>query len=131
MVKNKNFDNWNELKKKIHINNENKFYHEREVWWCSIGVNVGFEQDGKGEDFSRPVLVVKGFSKNVFICVPLTTRLKDGKYYSDIFLGDKIKRKVILSQIRLIDSKRLEEKICTIDECQFNAIKEKITQLIG
>lgn len=131
MEKNKDFNKWNELKKRIHINNENKFYHEREVWWCSIGVNVGFEQDGKGEDFSRPVLVIKGFSKNVFICVPLTTRLKEGKYYCDISLGDEIKRKIILSQIRLVDSKRLEEKICTIDEYQFNTIKEKITRLIG
>lgn len=94
-------------------------------------MNVGFEQDGKGEDFSRPILVIKGFSKNVLLCIPLTTRLKEGKYYYDILLGDEIKRKVILSQIRLIDSKRLEEKICTIDERQFKTIKQKITQLIG
>jgi mRNA interferase MazF len=131
MEKSKNFDKWNIEKKKIHTNNRSKFYREREVWWCSLGVNIGFEQDGKGEDFSRPILVVKGFSKNVLLCIPLTTKLKEGKYYYDIFLKDKIKRNVILSQIRLIDSKRLEEKICTIDECQFKSIKQKITQLIG
>lgn len=126
----KDFDKWNKNKKQIHINNENKFYCEREVWWCSLGINIGFEQDGKGEDFSRPILVIKGFSKDVLLCIPLTTKLKEGIYYSDIDLGDGIKRKVILSQIRLIDSKRLEEKICTIDEIQFNVIKQKIIQLI-
>ena len=96
-----------------------------------MGINIGFEQDGKGEKFSRPVLVIKGFSKNVFLCVPLTTKLKEGKYYNDIILNDGVKRKVILSQIRLVDSKRLIEKVCTIDEMQFKIIKQKITQLIG
>ncbi|MEI6528427.1 MAG: type II toxin-antitoxin system PemK/MazF family toxin [bacterium] len=127
----KDFDKWNESKKVIHHKNEDKFYHEREVWWCSLGINIGFEQDGKGEEFSRPILIIKGFSKNVFLCVPLTTKLKQGKFYQDIDLGDKIIRKVILSQIRLIDSKRLENKICTIDELQFQTIKQKITRLIG
>ena len=109
-------------------NRDNFFYHEREVWWCALGLNVGFEQDGKGEDFSRPVLVIKGFSKNILLCIPLTTKPKEGKYYHDINLGDGLARKVILSQIRLIDSKRLEEKICTLDEIQFGSIKQKIIQ---
>ena len=42
----KDFDSWNE-KKKILNNNDVSFYHEREVWWCSLGVNVGYEQNGK------------------------------------------------------------------------------------
>lgn len=125
----KDFDSWNKKKKTLN-NRGSFFYHEREVWWCSLGINIGFEQDGKGEDFSRPVLVIKGFSRNVLLCIPLTTKLKEGKYYHEISLKDNIGRKVILSQIRLIDSKRLEEKICTIDEMQFDAIKQKIIRLI-
>ena len=38
----KNFDNWNNKKKKI--NEENfldLFFHEREIWWCSLGLNKG------------------------------------------------------------------------------------------
>jgi hypothetical protein len=34
------------------------FYHKREIWWCSLGVNVGFEQDGTGTNYDRPVLVI-------------------------------------------------------------------------
>jgi len=124
----KDFDKWNE-KKKLLNNGDNFFYHEREVWWCALGLNVGFEQDGKGGDFSRPVLVIKGFSKNVLLCIPLTTKPKEGKYYHNINLGDGLARKVILSQIRLIDSKRLEEKMCTLDQIQFSSIKQKIIQL--
>lgn len=125
----KDFDKWNK-KKKLLNDGDGRFYHEREVWWCALGLNVGFEQDGKGKDFSRPVLIIRGFSKQVLLCVPLTTKTKEGKYYGDVRLGDGVARKIILSQIRLIDSRRLEEKICTIDEGQFNIIKQKIIRLI-
>lgn len=126
----KDFNLWHKRKNEINNSNKNVFYHEREVWWCSLGLNIGFEQDGKGEDFSRPVLIIKGFSKNVFLCVPLTTRNKEGKYYHGINLKDGVERKVILSQLRLVDSKRLKEKIQTLDEEQFMKIKNAITKLI-
>ncbi|OHA46307.1 MAG: hypothetical protein A2541_02635 [Candidatus Taylorbacteria bacterium RIFOXYD2_FULL_36_9] len=125
----KDFDKWNNQKKLIN-NLENLFYHEREVWWCHLGINVGFEQDGKGKNFLRPILIIKGFSKNVLLCVPLTTKLKEGKYYSQIILSDGLPRMVILSQIKMIDSKRLREKICMISEDQFKIIKQKIIHLI-
>lgn len=126
----KNFQIWHRKKENINDQGERRFYHEREVWWCSLGVNVGFEMDGKGEDFVRPVLILKGFSKEIFICVPLTTKTKQGKFYSDVRLGDEKPRKIILSQIRLVDSKRLQEKIATLDEAQFNDIKKKIIRLL-
>ena len=126
----KDFDEWNNKKTEIDHANNRAFYHEREVWWCSTGLNVGFEQDGKGENFSRPVLIVKGFNKNVFLSVPLTIKAKEGKYYYSIDLEDGIPRKIILSQIRLLDSKRLQEKIVTIHADQFSEIKKAIIQLL-
>ncbi|MDQ7009415.1 MAG: hypothetical protein Q9M94_03950 [Candidatus Gracilibacteria bacterium] len=57
----KDFDKWNKLKKNIN-NKKQKFYvKEREVWSVKMGQNVGFEEDGKGKDFERPVLVLKKF----------------------------------------------------------------------
>ena len=41
----KDFNEWNTQKKTIHNSGENKFYHPRDIWWCSLGTNVGFEQD--------------------------------------------------------------------------------------
>lgn len=126
----KDFTKWHNKKTEIDHSNDRAFYHEREVWWCSTGLNVGFEQDGKGENFSRPILIIKGFNKNVFLSVPITTKIKDGKYYHRIDLGDSIPRKVILSQIRLLDTKRLQEKITMIHEEEFSEIKKAIIQLL-
>ncbi len=127
----KDFVEWHKIKQDIHKREKRPFYNEREVWWCSVGENVGFEMDGKGEDFTRPVLIIKGFSKEVFLCVPITTKLKIGKYYADINFGDGKARKAILSQIRLIDGRRLQEKIITLDVPHFKEIKQAITRIIG
>ena len=48
----KNFDRWNAKKKAIHDSACTALFHEREVWWCVLGTNVGFEQDG-GKGTSR------------------------------------------------------------------------------
>jgi mRNA interferase MazF len=77
----KDFDTWNSKKKEVHKQEAPPFYHQREIWWCSLGLNVGFEMDGTGERFDRPVLVLKGFNKNTFLGVALTGRKKEGKYY--------------------------------------------------
>lgn len=126
----KDYSLWHKIKSWLHNNKPRVFFHEREVWWCSIGLNVGFEQDGKGRDYARPVLIIKGFSKEVFLCVPLTTKNKTNRFYADVDINDGIKRKAILSQIRLIDAKRLQEKIGVVDVLEFKKIKEAIIKLI-
>ena len=102
----KDFDIWNIQKKNTHQSHGRPMFSEREIWWCSLGVNVGDEQDGKGTSFSRPVLVLKKFNRNIFVGVPLSTQLKDKSYYHRINFKGK-EQSVILSQIRLLDAKRL------------------------
>ena len=64
----KDFDKWNKRKKEIHNRKDiPEFYHQREIWWCVMGTNVGVEADGKGNDYGRPVLVLKGFNKESFL----------------------------------------------------------------
>ena len=53
----KKFDEWNEVKKQVHNRNNIIHFKEREVYWASIGENVGFEQNGKGSDCSNPVSI--------------------------------------------------------------------------
>ena len=81
----KNFNEWNEKKKEIHNNISKKdildkkvYFKDREVWWVSIGINIGFEIDGKNHDFERPVLIIKKINKNQFWGLPLTSKDKEG-----------------------------------------------------
>ncbi len=41
-----------------------------------MGVNIGVEADGKGEDYSRPIIIIKGFNKQSFIGIALTGKKK-------------------------------------------------------
>lgn len=119
----KDFDNWNSRKKNINQTGALPFYHEREIWWCALGINVGFEIDGTGDNFDRPILVIKGFNKNTFLGLALTGRKKEGKFY--FYLGEIENRPAtaVLSQIRLIDVKRLVRKMATLDQKVFEKLK--------
>ena len=67
----KDFDRWNTGKKKIHDEGTQKLFHEREIWWASFGINIGREQDGRGDNFERPIVVLKTLSPDTFMCLPL------------------------------------------------------------
>lgn len=125
----KDFAKWHKEKQRVQSGDERVFYHEREVRWCSLGLNVGFESDGKGDKYLRPVLIVRGFSREVCFCVPVTTKVKKGIFYHPVDLEDGIKRTAMLSQLRLLDTKRLHEMIGTAGGKQFKEIKQAITRL--
>ena len=130
MEKNKNFDKWNELKKKLNTKNADVLFHEREIWWCSLGVNVGFEEDGKNDLFERPALVVKKFNRSVLWILPLTRSQKTGGYYYRITQNDEDDSVVILSQLRLISSKRLLRKMRMLGNLEFKDITAKIGEFL-
>ena len=128
----KDFDAWNEVKK---IKNENirnlrLFFKEREIWWMYFGLNIGDEQDGKGSEYVRPVLIIKKFNKNLFWGCAISSKLKSNNgYYFQIFTKDG-PRSVILSQFRLYDLQRLRNKMdmCTLDD--FCKIKQAIKDML-
>ncbi len=126
----KDFEKWNIEKQKIHYKNESKLYHEREIWWCSLGVNVGFEQDGDGIEYQRPVLLFKSFSKNTCLIFPLTTSLTKHKMRMKIGMVDDKEASVILSQPRLIDNMRLVEKVGYLDKVTFENIRKTIKDML-
>ena len=125
----KDYDSWNRQKKQANAVAVRPMFKEREVWWCSLGLNVGDEQDGKGGAFVRPVLVLKKFSRNVFIGIPMSTQLKDSHFYYKIhFRG--IDQSLILSQVRLMDAKRFRDKMGEIPSHEMPKIKEKLKKLM-
>lgn len=126
----KDFDKWNKSKQNIHNKGENKLYHAREVWWCSLGVNIGYEQDGTGADAERPVLILKGFSKQVCLAIPLTTSTKVNPYHFALGKIDGRDSFAIMSQIRLIDTKRLINKVGVINQKLFEDIRKTAKDLL-
>ncbi len=128
----KDFQQWHIAKEKIHCQSDGQtiYFHERDIWWCRIGVNVGFEQDGKGKSFSRPVLIVKKFNQFVFWAIPLSTKIKKNRYYLACACSDGETRAAIISQLRLISSKRLTDKVGFAKEDSFSAIKKAIKDLL-
>ncbi len=95
-------------------------------------MNIGFEQDGKGEEFRRPVLILKKFNKYVVLIVPLTTKIKkDNKYYLPCSLvSDTVPRMAIISQVRLIDTKRFIDKLGVMEEESFAQIRNAIKGML-
>ena len=125
----KKFSEWNELKIQLHNNKKEQYFKERDIFWVSIGVNIGFEQDGKGGIFSRPVLIVKKYGKNIFFGIPLSTQLKEGSFFFDFEL-DGQKSSALLVQARIYDAKRLENKIGKIFVDDFKRLKTKLGELL-
>ena len=130
----KDYGEWHKKKKILNERKDvdNIFFREREVWWTALGVNIGFEQDGKGEEFRRPVLILKKYNKYLVLVVPLTTKIKkDNKYYIDCsIMNDTIPRMAIISQVRPIDTKRFIDKLGVADEDSFIKIKNTIKAML-
>lgn len=124
------FTNWTKQKIRIHHTDISELYfREREVWWASIGANVGFEQNGKHESYERPIVILKKFNKEVLWVLPMTSREKTGKYYFESkYNGEK--SFVVLSQLRVISSRRLLRKIRVMEEAQFEELRKLVKDLI-
>ena len=53
----KDFLGWHRHKEQLHAQHHTPTFQEREIWWCSVGVNIGHEMDGKNQFYNRPVLM--------------------------------------------------------------------------
>lgn len=115
----KDFDGWIAKKKKTDaIKSRAPYFRERDIWWVSVGVNVGFEEDGKNGNFVRPVLVIKKFNQELFMGLPMSTKLKNNKYYLPVSMQGR-KVSVLISQLRVFSSKRIWNKLGELDTADF------------
>ncbi len=127
----KDFDGWSRVKKETEISHRPAFYHEREIWWCTFGINVGHEQNGKGKHFLRPIVIIKKFNFETCICLPLTKGIRESRFHFPFYLNDTVPNTAILSQVRVIDTKRLVNKIGIVSKKEFEDIKQKLTRLFA
>ncbi len=127
---NKDFDNWNELKKKLEDNEKTVFFKEREIWWVNLGLNVGNEQCGKGNRSVRPVLILKKFNNHFFFGIPLSSKQKENLYYFNFEFKGK-EQSAIMCQAKPFSAKRLCDLYGYVGIEVFNAIRKKTGKLLN
>ncbi len=125
----KRFLEWLGLKEKLHHSeHEPPLFKEGELWWCYLGENVGAEVNGKGVQFTRPVLIFRKYDRYSFFAIPLTTKNKNGTWYCSFTHNGKFQN-TQLAQGRVVSSKRLKELIGKIDSVDFKKVREAFLAL--
>jgi len=127
----KKHDEWNSVKKNLEKKKSRIYYKEREIYWANIGENIGSEQNGKGDDFTRPLLIFKKFSNDIFFGIPLSTQVKEGNWFFEFSFKDEELSTALLVQSRLFDIKRLDKKIGKISVEDFSMLKIKFKELMN
>lgn len=126
----KDYRKWSFYKSFINNYKDRVKAHEREIWLCALGENIGFEQNGKGKRYVRPVIIFKKFSSDACLIIPITSTKKVGPFYFH-FNIQGIENVAILSQIRFIDNKRLLRQVAYISFNDFYLLKQKFRHLIA
>lgn len=125
----KKFLEWIGLKEKLHTAaHKPPLVSEREIWWASIGENIGSEIDGKSKLFSRPVIILKKLAHGFYLVIPTTTQQRKGTWYVD-FRHQGKDMVACLHHIRTIDYRRLWSRLGQIDSDDFMRIQEGFWKL--
>lgn len=125
----KDFDGWNIVKKKLDQSDRKFLFKQGEVWWCSVGINIGDESCGKGKTLRRPVLVLKKLSSRNFIGIPLSTKERVGTWFATVLINGGAQY-FLLHQIRMFSTNRLQRRLTTLDKYDFLKVKEKLEFLL-
>ena len=122
-------DLWNSIKKELATKKITNFkFFERDIFFMSIGQNVGYEQYGKGDVFLRPVIVLKKLSKYTFIGIPLSSQEKTGNFYFK-FIFKNIDNYALLNQVRVFDIRRNKYFSGRISNSDFEKLKKQFIKL--
>ena len=125
-TENLEFDRWNELKKKISKNSKTVLFKQRDIVFVKVGKNIGYEQDGTGEEFLRPVLVYKKFNKEQFLGFAMTKKGKDDQFHYKLSENSY----VILSQLKTYSSKRIKYIAKAVKQNTLQEIHKKFVKLV-
>jgi mRNA interferase MazF len=120
----KRFGEWVQYKEKLHyIKKGSPLIREGDLWWLSIGENIGSEINGKSHLFSRPGVILKRLSYRLYLIAPTTSQKREGSWYAQI-MQEKRHVSICLHQIRVIDYRRLSNRLGKLDSNDFEKVKE-------
>jgi len=129
------FNEWNEVKKKTQDNQRKLGIKPRDIFWAKIGQNIGSEEYGKNDNFTRPVIIIRKLTHDLFIGIPLTSTLKDNDYFHSFEYTNKsnglIKNSAMILQVRTFSIKRLMNKTGVISKEDFEVVIEKSKKLFS
>lgn len=121
---------WCRLKIVLWGKQSKTIFKHGDIWWCSLGMNIGEEMFGKGEKFTRPILIFRKFTGNSFLGLPIIKQEKQGTWYVEITIH-KERRWVMLNQARVLDKKRLTNRMGALDDNDFQKVKKKFIEFYG
>ena len=125
------YDEWNTLKKELNNKKEIINFYQGNIYFMSIGRNIGHESYGKDKLFLRPVLVYKKLTKTTFLGIPLTSKDKDGSYFFKFsYKKDKISI-AMFHQIRVFDIRRSEYLSGKINKNTYQNLENKLTEFMN
>ncbi len=126
----KDFDKWNEYKKYLNSIELDNYFKERDIFWCSIWLNVKSEAIWKWEKFRRPILVFKKLSHDTCFWIPLSTKIKSWTWFYNYKIDWK-EYTALLYQMRMFHKNRFGYKIWEFRESSFIEIKKKLKKLLS
>lgn len=119
----KDFGGSIQLKERLHEKEHRPpLVSQGDIWWASVGENVGSEINGKSRLFSRPVIVLKKLSHGFYFVVPTTTQNCEGSWYVPFRQQEKA-MVACLHQARAVDYRRLSTKLGTLDDADFERVR--------
>lgn len=125
----KDFNQWNVKKQRLdQLTHRPPFVSEGDIWWVSVGENIGSEVSGKSQQFSRPVIIFKKLAHSFYFVIPTTTKEHDGTWYVPFVHGGKTMY-ACLHQSRSIDHRRLSSKLGELDDKDYAKVREGFAQL--
>jgi mRNA interferase MazF len=101
---------------------------EGDIWWACLGENVGHEINGKGERFTRVVIILRKINYFSYLIIPTSTKLHNGKWYLRyVEYGKPVV--ACIHQTRTIDYRRLDKKMGRVHLNTFRRIERKFSEL--
>jgi mRNA interferase MazF len=126
----KDFEGWHKLKTQLDSIEDAPLFNECEIWWCSVGMNVGFELYGKDDKFVRPILIMRKYSRYTFFGLPLTSKRKPERKAYLPFEFQKHQGSIILDQGKTYDCRRLVKRMGKIADTKVDFIREALREFI-
>ena len=118
------FKSWFKLKIRIYRSEPKAYPKVKEIWWVSLGQNIGVEVNGKNETFERPAVVIKVFNNLGMLVAPISSKVKEGKYFVEFTNSVGEKNIINMSQIRSISGKRFIRKVGELENESFEKLRQ-------